>query len=104
MTQSSSDVIWVERPFISVRPEGSIDQIVVSGKMMHEEYYPRFDICHIGFSDGTLMYYDYSREKKLFLVNKGSAFVEERYDDRMYAACYIIDESKIEWVICGELH
>ena len=103
MTQSSNKTTYVDDPIVTVRRDGDLDQIVVYGKILKEDFYPVSEVSFLGFSDGTMFRYDGASDKKLHLEQKGYAYIEEIKKEDMYSTCFTIDEELIDWVICGEL-
>jgi len=103
MTQSSNKK-KEDLPFVSVQKDGDLDQIIVHGKTIDEDFYPETQVCYIGMSDGTLLRYDGSTDRKLSVIEKGSGYLDIAYKEGMYSSYITFNEEEVFWVMCGELH
>ena len=89
---------------VFVRPEDDIDMdlLCVSGKKEMGDYFP-ISKARVGFSDGTLIDYDYKAEEKLTVLKKGANYYKTVALEKSAVQNIMIKADGIQWHVYEDI-
>ena len=88
--------------FTKLEDDVDMDMICVSGNRENADYFP-ISRARIGFSDGTLIDYDYKNEDKLTVLKKGPNFYKVVQLEDINGSNIMIKAEGIEWHVYEDI-